>query len=78
MQTESLQTHTPAPDRWQQVKTVALQRWELLNQDDLDAVRGNTERMITLLQNRYGFAREEAMRELAAWSKSLHGLAPSR
>lgn len=63
-------------DRWQQVKTVALRRWDLLTSEDLDGVRGNTERMIALLQHRYGFAREEATRELTAWSKSLHMPAP--
>lgn len=68
----AIRGRAPQNARWQQVKMVALRRWELLTAEDLDDVHGNTERMIALLQQRYGFAREEATRELTAWSQSLH------
>ena len=34
-------------------------------------VRGNSERLISLLQTRYGFPRAQAIRELTAWRQSL-------
>jgi uncharacterized protein YjbJ (UPF0337 family) len=54
-------------------------RWSALTEDDVLSVRGNTERLISLLQTRYGFAREEAIKELTAWSRSLAAAAaPAR
>lgn len=73
----AMRSESSQSERWQQVKTVALRRWDLITPDELDHVRGNTERMIELLQHRYGFAREQATRELMAWSKSLHPPSPA-
>jgi len=69
-------TPNAAQNRWQQLEPVALRRWELLAPEDLDTVRGNTERMLTLLQRRYGYDRDKAIRELAAWSRALREAAP--
>lgn len=60
-----------AKNRWQELTGAVRDRWSALSEDDVLSVRGNTERLITLLQTRYGFARDEAIRELAAWSRSL-------
>lgn len=71
-------THNDAAQRrWQQVKAMARRRWERLAPEDLDTVRGNTERMIALLQRRYGYRRDEATRELAAWRRTLLESAPA-
>lgn len=58
-------------DTWQQLIASARQRWNRLSDDELQAVRGNAERLVSLLQARYGFAREQALREMMAWRKTL-------
>lgn len=64
------QMHT-ASDRWLRTMGIARERWNQLTEDDLADVRGNTERLISALQRRYGMAREQALKELAAWRRSL-------
>jgi hypothetical protein len=49
----------------------AVQRWNRLTDRDLDQVRGNAERMVELLQARYGIERHEALAELEMWRRSL-------
>ena len=58
-------------ERWQRLTAAARQRWNLLTEDDVNDVRGNAERMVSVLQDRYGMAREEALKELTTWSQSL-------
>ena len=64
-------TRRDAKTRWQELTGAVRARWTALTEDDVLSVRGNTERLISLLQTRYGFAREEAIKELTAWSRSL-------
>ena len=64
-------TRRDAKTRWQELTGAVRDRWTALTEDDVLSVRGNTERLISLLQTRYGFAREEAIKELTAWSRSL-------
>lgn len=64
-------TQIQARNRWQQLTGAVRDRWSALTEDDVRQVRGNTERLITALQDRYGFAREEAIKELTSWSRSL-------
>ncbi len=58
-------------DRWPRVMAFARQRWDRLTDDDLANVRGNTERLINALQERYGLARWQALKELSAWRQTL-------
>ena len=72
-------TRRDAQNRWQQMTGAVRDRWSALTEDDVLSVRGNTERLISLLQARYGFAREEAIKELSAWSRSMAtAAAPAR
>jgi uncharacterized protein YjbJ (UPF0337 family) len=57
--------------RWQELTGAVRARWSELTEDDVLSVRGNAERLIDLLQHRYGMARAEALKELSAWSRSL-------
>lgn len=50
--------------KWQQLKGEARQQWGKLTDDDLDQVQGDSEKMIGKLQERYGYARDEAEREV--------------
>lgn len=70
-------TQPEARNRWQQLTGAVRDRWSALTEDDVRSVRGNTERLITVLQDRYGFARDEAIKELTAWSRSLAATAGS-
>lgn len=58
-------------DQWTRLMDAARQRWDRLTEDDVQSVRGNTERLISVLQTRYGFARQQAIKELTAWRQAL-------
>ncbi|MGD9902042.1 MAG: CsbD family protein [Vicinamibacterales bacterium] len=65
-----------ANSRWQDLTGAVRERWSALTEEDVLNVRGNAERLIDALQARYGFAREEAIKELNAWSRSLADASP--
>jgi uncharacterized protein YjbJ (UPF0337 family) len=50
--------------KWHQLKGEARVQWGKLTDDDLDQAAGQTEKLIGLLQERYGYARERAEREV--------------
>jgi uncharacterized protein YjbJ (UPF0337 family) len=50
--------------KWHQLKGEAKTRWGKLTDDDLTQAAGQTEKLIGLLQERYGYARERAEREV--------------
>jgi uncharacterized protein YjbJ (UPF0337 family) len=49
--------------KWQQLKGEARIQWGRLTDDDLDQIQGNVEKLAGKLQERYGYAREDAKRE---------------
>ncbi|MGE0813986.1 MAG: hypothetical protein AB7O28_10885 [Vicinamibacterales bacterium] len=63
--------------QWVRLMGAARERWDRLTDEDLLAVRGNSERLISLLQDRYGFARDQALKELIAWRRALSAAAPA-
>lgn len=38
-----------------------------MTDDDLERVKGNRDQLIGVLQERYGYAKEQAEREVAGW-----------
>lgn len=50
--------------KWKQLKGRAREWWGQLTDDEIDQVQGNAERLAGLLQERYGYSREEAEREI--------------
>ncbi len=52
--------------KWKQIRGKAKVWWGKLTDDDLDKVEGNYEKLIGLLQEKYGYTREEAEEE---WEK---------
>lgn len=56
--------------KWKQFKGDVQKKWGKLTNDDLDRIEGNREKMIGTLQERYGYKREEAKRELDAYLES--------
>jgi uncharacterized protein YjbJ (UPF0337 family) len=50
--------------KWMQIKGEVKSQWGKLTDDDLDRVEGDTETRVGRVQERYGYAREEAKREV--------------
>ena len=50
--------------QWHQLKGEVKSRWGKLTDDDLDRTSGDAEKLIGRLQERYGYARDEAKREV--------------
>jgi uncharacterized protein YjbJ (UPF0337 family) len=56
--------------KWLQLKGEARRQWGKLTDDDLDQIEGNSEKMVGKLQERYGYARDEAQREVDKFLRS--------
>lgn len=50
--------------QWKQIKGEAQRMWGKLTNDDLDQINGNATKLIGRLQERYGYAKEQAEAEL--------------
>jgi uncharacterized protein YjbJ (UPF0337 family) len=46
--------------KWKQLRGQVRQRWGALNDDELDRAKGRRDQLVGLLQEKYGYAREEA------------------
>ena len=55
--------------KWMQLKGEVRTQWGKLTNDDLDQIEGNTEKLVGKLQERYGYAREQAQEEYDRWMK---------
>jgi uncharacterized protein YjbJ (UPF0337 family) len=53
--------------QWKQIAGRAQTQWGKLTTDDLDIVAGRRDQLAGKIQERYGVAKEEAERQLAAW-----------
>jgi uncharacterized protein YjbJ (UPF0337 family) len=50
--------------KWNQLKGEVKSQWGKLTNDDLDRIEGDTDKLIGRVQERYGYAREQAQREV--------------
>jgi len=50
--------------KWKQLKGQAKMRWGKLTDDELDMMTGKSEELIGKIQEKYGYTREEAEREV--------------
>lgn len=50
--------------QWKQIKGRIKQQWGRLTDDELDQMSGSYEELAGVIQERYGYSREEAMNEL--------------
>lgn len=57
---------------WNQFKGQAKQKWGKLTDDDLARIEGKRDELVGRLQERYGYAREQAEREIDDWGNTLH------
>ncbi len=59
--------------QWMQIKGKVKQQWGKLTDDDLTQIEGNSEMLIGKLQERYGYSREQAEREIDAQMRNWAG-----
>jgi uncharacterized protein YjbJ (UPF0337 family) len=52
---------------WKEFKGKAKQQWGKLTDDDLTVVEGKREELSGLLQQRYGYAKDKAEKEIDTW-----------
>jgi len=55
--------------KWHQMKGEAKVQWGKLTDDDLEQINGNAEKLVGRIQERYGYAREKAAREVEAFQR---------
>jgi uncharacterized protein YjbJ (UPF0337 family) len=53
--------------QWTQLKGKVREQWGKLTDDDLDRIEGKSEQLVGRLQERYGWARADAEREVDDW-----------
>lgn len=54
--------------KWKQLKGEAQIKWGKLTDDDLDVIEGDREKLVGKLQERYGYAKDDAEKEYDSWS----------
>jgi len=54
--------------KWKQVRGQAKEQWGKLTDDDLDVAAGNRDQLVGKVQEKYGIAKEEAQRQVDAWT----------
>ncbi len=57
--------------KWHEVRGSVKKKWGKLTDDDLMAISGQTEKLLGLLQTRYGYAKEKAEEEYKSFVSSL-------
>jgi uncharacterized protein YjbJ (UPF0337 family) len=50
--------------KWNQVKGEVRSRWGKITDDDVAQIQGDVEKMIGKIQERYGYSRQQAEKEL--------------
>lgn len=53
--------------KWKQLKGQVQAQWGKLTNDDLDRIEGHSEELTGVIQERYGYARDRARREVDAF-----------
>jgi uncharacterized protein YjbJ (UPF0337 family) len=56
--------------QWTQFKGRVREQWGKLTNDDVDRIEGKSEQLVGRLQERYGWAREQAEREVDNWVRA--------
>jgi uncharacterized protein YjbJ (UPF0337 family) len=55
--------------KWKQFRGQVKEKWGRLTDDELDVIAGNRDKLIGKLQEKHGFSKEEAERQLEEWQK---------
>lgn len=57
--------------KWKELKGQARSKWGKLTDDDLENVAGKKDQLLGRLQQRYGYKRDQAEKEVDTWIKDL-------
>lgn len=57
--------------KWRQLKGSAREHWGEFTDNDLETIAGNREKLVGKLQERYGYAKEQAQKMADDWLKSV-------
>ncbi|MBR3370614.1 MAG: CsbD family protein [Rhodobacteraceae bacterium] len=57
--------------KWKQFTGSAKENWGKLTDDDLDQAAGKRDKLVGKVQEKYGVARDEAEKQVDAWSSKL-------
>jgi len=55
---------------WKQLRGSVRQQWGKLTDDDLEQARGERDKLVGRIQERYGIAKDEASRQIDEWEKT--------
>ena len=58
--------------RWSQMKGELRNKWAKLTDDDLENVGAKKDKLVGMLQERYGIMKDEAERQIDEWMARLH------
>ncbi len=58
--------------KWTQLKGQIKQQWGKLTDDDLDVAEGHRDYLAGKIQERYGYAKDQAEQEVQAFERNLH------
>jgi uncharacterized protein YjbJ (UPF0337 family) len=56
---------------WKQFKGKVKEKWGQLTDDDLSNLSGKRDQLLGKLQERYGYGKDQAERELDNWTRNL-------
>jgi len=57
--------------KWKQMKGSVKERFGKLTDDDLQMIEGNRDKFVGRLQERYGYAKEEAQKRADEWAQGF-------
>jgi uncharacterized protein YjbJ (UPF0337 family) len=57
--------------KWHQIKGKVLQVWGELSGDEVDWINGRKEQLVGKLEEKYGYSREEAERQVEEFGRDL-------
>ncbi len=54
---------------WNVLKGKVKEKWGKITDDDLTAIQGKRDQLLGILQKKYGYAKDQAEKELNTWEK---------
>lgn len=64
--------------QWNEVKGSVRSKYNKLTEDDIRAIGGKKDQLISKLQERYGMSREQAQKDAETFFQGLHTGAPGK
>lgn len=54
---------------WKQLKGKAKEKWGKLTDDDMTVIEGKRDQLVGKIQERYGYAKDQAEKEVPDWER---------